>query len=68
MLPLQLSEKLVYYYENTSDYEVGEDLLATGDRLFARHLGAALFGARIGYNTMYAIGGSLSRTEACSGR
>ena len=29
--------------------------------LFARHPGAALYGARIGYNAVYAVGGSLVR-------
>jgi len=47
----------------TGDYEIGDDLIATGDRLFARHPGAALYGARIGCNAVYAVGGSLVRTE-----
>ncbi len=46
----------------TGDYEVGDDLITTGERLFARHPGAALYGARIGYNAVYALGGTLMRT------
>lgn len=55
--------KIVSIDIETGDYEVGDDLISTGDRLFARHPGAALFGARIGYNAVYAVGGSLVRTE-----
>ena len=53
--------KIVSIDIETGDYEIGEDLISTGDRLFARHPGAALYGARIGYNAVYAVGGSLVR-------
>jgi hypothetical protein len=49
---------------DTGAYVVGDDLVSTGDRLFALHPGAALYGARIGYNAVYAVGGSLLRTDA----
>ena len=55
--------KVVAIDIETGDYEVGEDLISTGDRMFARHPGAALYGARIGYNAVYAVGGSLVRTS-----
>ncbi|HLJ54594.1 MAG TPA: hypothetical protein VKT77_06095 [Chthonomonadaceae bacterium] len=55
--------KIVSIDIETGDYEVGEDLLSTGDRLFARHPGAALYGARIGYNAVYAVGGSPARSS-----
>ena len=55
--------KIVSIDIETGDYEIGDDLISTGDRLFARHPGAALYGARIGYNAVYAVGGSLVRTE-----
>ena len=55
--------KIVSIDIETGDYEEGEDLISTGDRLFARHPGAALYGARIGYNAVYAVGGSLVRTS-----
>ena len=54
--------KIVSIDIETGDYEVGDDLIATGDRLFARHPDAALYGARIGYNAVYALGGTLIRT------
>ena len=46
----------------TGDYEIDEDGLAASRRLRAKHPGAALYGARIGYNAVYTIGGVLSRT------
>ena len=55
--------KIVSIDIETGDYEIGDDLISTGDRLFERHPGAALYGARIGYNAVYAVGGSLVRTE-----
>lgn len=55
--------KIVSIDIETGDYEVGDDLISTGDRLFARHPGAALYGARIGYNAVFAVGGSLARTN-----
>lgn len=46
----------------TGDYEIDEDGLAASRRLLARHPGAALYGARIGYDAVYALGGVLTRT------
>ena len=54
--------KIVSIDIETGDYEIGDDLISTGERMFARHPGAALYGARIGYNAVYAVGGSLVRT------
>jgi hypothetical protein len=45
----------------TGDYEIGDDPVATAGRLHARHPGAAVWTRRIGYNAVYAIGGTLSR-------
>ncbi len=55
--------KLISIDIETGDYEIGDDPLVTADRLFARHPGAALYGARIGYNAMYALGTTLLRTS-----
>ncbi len=46
----------------TGDYDIDEDGLAASRRLLARHPGAALYGARIGYDAVYALGGVLTRT------
>jgi len=45
----------------TGDYEVDADGMAASRRLLARHPGALLYGARIGYNAVIAIGGVLER-------
>jgi hypothetical protein len=55
--------KLISIDIETGDYEIADDLITTGDRLRVRHPGAALYGARIGYDAVYAIGsGELTRT------
>lgn len=46
----------------TGAYEIDADGLAASQRLLARHPGAALYGARIGYDAVFAIGGSIRRT------
>ena len=46
----------------SGDYEIDDDLIKAGDRLLARHPGAALYGARIGYDAVYAVGSSVTRT------
>jgi hypothetical protein len=45
----------------TGDYEIDDDGLAASRRLLAKHPGAALYGARIGYNAVYTLGGVLTR-------
>ena len=46
----------------SGDYEIAEDLLIAGRRLQLRHPDAQMYGKRIGYNAVYAVGGSLTRT------
>jgi hypothetical protein len=46
----------------TGDYEIDEDGLAASRRLLQRHPGAALYGARIGYDAVYTLGGVLRPT------
>jgi hypothetical protein len=45
----------------TGDYEVGDDPLETGQRIQSRHPGAPIWTKRIGYNAVYAVGGTLIR-------
>lgn len=51
----------------TGAYEIAEegeeDGLAASRRLRTRHPNAALYGARIGYDAVYALGGVLTRTK-----
>jgi hypothetical protein len=46
----------------TGAYEIGDDPIDTARRIQARHPGAAIWTKRIGYNAVYAVGGSLTRT------
>ena len=54
--------KIVSIDVNSGDYEIADDLVAAGRRLQQRHPDALIYGKRIGYNAVYAVGGSLVRT------
>jgi hypothetical protein len=54
--------KIISIDIETGDYEIAEDLLTAGRRLQARHPDAAIYGSRIGYNAVYSLGGTLTRT------
>jgi hypothetical protein len=47
----------------TGSYEIDSNGLAASRRLLAKHPGAALYGARIGYDAVYSLGGTLTRTS-----
>ena len=55
--------KIIAIDIETSDYEIGNDVIATGRRLLAKHPDAATWTKRIGYNAVYALGGTLTRTD-----
>jgi hypothetical protein len=54
--------KIISIDIESGDYEIDDDLVAAGKRLLTRHPDAALYGKRIGYNAVYALGGSLTKT------
>lgn len=54
--------KIVSINVETGDYEIGNDLVETSLRLQAKQADAALWGERIGFNAVYAVGGTLVRT------
>jgi hypothetical protein len=54
--------KIISIDIETGDYEIADDPLITGRRLQAKHPDAAIYGKRIGYNAVFAIGGTLVRT------
>lgn len=56
--------KLISIDVETSEYEIGDDLVVTSSRLQAKHPGAAIWTERIGFNAVYAIGGTLVRTAS----
>jgi hypothetical protein len=54
--------KIISIDVETGDYEIDDDLIKAGDRLLSRHPNAVLYGARIGYDAVYAIGGTVAKT------
>lgn len=54
--------KIVSIDIESGEYAVGDDPAQTSRRLLARHPGAAIWTKRIGYNAVYALGGTLTRT------
>jgi hypothetical protein len=55
--------KIVSIDIETGDYEVVDDVgITSSRRLQAKHLGAAIWAERIGYDAAYALGGTLTRT------
>ncbi|MBW4618003.1 MAG: hypothetical protein KME17_01290 [Cyanosarcina radialis HA8281-LM2] len=54
--------KVISINVETGDYEIGNDLVVTSMRLRAKQADAALWGERIGFDAVYAVGGTLVRT------
>jgi len=48
---------------NTGDYEIGDRPLSTIQKLQARRPDAEIWTERIGYDAVYAVGGSLRRVD-----
>lgn len=48
----------------TGDYALGDDPVITSRRLQARHADAAIWTRRVGYDVVYAVGGTRTRTAA----
>lgn len=54
--------KIIAIDLNTGAYEIDKDLIVACDRLKAKHSNAVIWIERIGYDAVYAIGGTLVRT------
>jgi hypothetical protein len=54
--------KIIAIDVETGDHEIADDVIPAGRRLVARHPGAATWTKRIGYDAVYALGGTLTRT------
>jgi hypothetical protein len=54
--------RLIAIDVQSGDYEIGDELTAIGQKLRERHLDAEVWFKRIGYDAVYAIGGTLTRT------
>ena len=54
--------KVISINVETGDYEIGNDPVVTSRRLQAKQADAAIWTERIGFNAVYAVGGTLLRT------
>jgi hypothetical protein len=54
--------KIISIDIQSADYEIDSDLLVTCRRLQSRHENPTLWTERIGFNAVYAVGGTLTRT------
>ena len=53
--------KIVSINIETGEYEIGDDLIITSMKLRKNNSKAALWSERIGFNAVYAVGGSVFR-------
>lgn len=56
--------KIIAIEINTGDYTIGDDLLETSLRLKAKYPDGEMWAERIGFNAVYAVGGTLVRKAA----
>ena len=56
--------KIISIDIESGDYEIDDDLLTTCRRLQSRHHSPILWTERIGFNAVYAVGGTLARTAS----
>jgi hypothetical protein len=54
--------KIISINVETGEYEIGDDLLVTSLKMRTKQTDAALWSERIGFNAVYAVGGTLFRT------
>lgn len=54
--------KIIAINVETGEYEIGEDLVVTSGKLRAKQAHAIIWGERIGFDAVYAVGGTLVRT------
>ena len=54
--------KIISINVETGEYEIGDDLIITSRRLQAKQPDAPIWAGRIGFNAVYAVGGTLIRT------
>jgi hypothetical protein len=56
--------KIISIDVESGDYEIDDDLLTSCRRLQTRHSNPILWTERIGFNAVYAVGGTLTRTAS----
>lgn len=55
--------KIIAIDLDTGNYEIDDNLLAAIDRLHAQFPDAIVWAERIGFNAVYAVGGSLTKVD-----
>jgi len=55
--------KLISIDIKTGDYEIGDKLITAVERLQGRRPDAEIWSERIGYDAVYAVGGTLRRVD-----
>lgn len=53
--------KIISINIETGEYEIGDDLIVTSLKLRSKQPDAALWSERVGFNAVYAVGGTLFR-------
>ncbi|MBU7584048.1 MAG: hypothetical protein KAF91_14245 [Nostoc sp. TH1S01] len=56
--------KIISINVETGEYEIGDDLIITSRKLQAKQADAPIWAGRIGFNAVYAVGGTLIRTAS----
>jgi hypothetical protein len=54
--------KIISINVETGEYEIGEDLVVTSGKLQTKQADALIWAERIGFDAVYAVGGTLVRT------
>jgi hypothetical protein len=54
--------KIISINVETGEYEIGDDLIITSRKLQTKQADAPIWAGRIGFNAVYAVGGTLIRT------
>jgi hypothetical protein len=55
--------KIISIDIETGNYEIGDDLLDSSDRLQTKYPKANIWAERIGFNAVYAVGGTLMQVN-----
>ena len=56
--------KIISINVETGEYEIGDDLIITSRKLQTKQADAPIWAERIGFNAVYAVGGTLIRTAS----
>jgi hypothetical protein len=55
--------KIISVDVESGDYAIADDLIAAGKLVRARHPDCLMYAARIGYDAVYSLGGTITRTS-----